>query len=423
MEHNTEFWVFDEITLWVVDGRPKRYVWNNRVLQINPEYQRGRVWSDAQNKRFIDSILRGYPVPFLFMHALNQTDDEGKKVYDIVDGQQRIFALRQYVDIDLKLLTHNEMERNFPSLVLGKHGDENWCGKTFVDLPDKYKNKLKSRQLPVVILEGDESEVRDLFIRLQAGSVLNDQEKRDAWPGDFTRFIFEIGGRNGCKLNPHKFFPKVMGLKSSKRGNIRKIAAQLYQLHSSYANGRQINGIKKTELDRLYMSNQNFNISDPGEKTREQFKRCLDTLCEIFGRTVRGTHWAMHLMLLITSLLKNFEQHECEQVRRDLEETRKEFQRQCIAAAGKMEYQKEQDEYWCKFMINISAQVDSSPRAIKRRHAFFLHKIVENIGASESPEILARMRELLIQEARELDMEDRESQKREQDNSRDDDDD
>jgi hypothetical protein len=32
----------------------------------------------------------------------------------------------------------------------------------------------------------DPNEARDLFVRLQAGMPLNSQEKRDAWPGQFT---------------------------------------------------------------------------------------------------------------------------------------------------------------------------------------------------------------------------------------------
>ncbi len=30
----------------------------NNMLNPNPEYQRGAVWSDAQKKKLIDSVLR-----------------------------------------------------------------------------------------------------------------------------------------------------------------------------------------------------------------------------------------------------------------------------------------------------------------------------------------------------------------------------
>jgi len=32
----------------------------NNILTVNPEYQRGAVWKDPQQKKLIDSVLRGY---------------------------------------------------------------------------------------------------------------------------------------------------------------------------------------------------------------------------------------------------------------------------------------------------------------------------------------------------------------------------
>lgn len=46
-----------------------------------------------------------------------------------------------------------------------------------------------------------------MFIRLQAGTPLTAQEKRDAWPGDFTNFVIQHAGKPGHRLsNPKPFF-------------------------------------------------------------------------------------------------------------------------------------------------------------------------------------------------------------------------
>lgn len=51
------------------------------------------------------------------------------------------------------------------------------------------------------------NEVRDLFIRLQAGTPLTAQEKRDAWPGDFTLFVIRHAGKpKHPASNPKPFF-------------------------------------------------------------------------------------------------------------------------------------------------------------------------------------------------------------------------
>ncbi|MBK9982969.1 MAG: DUF262 domain-containing protein [Saprospiraceae bacterium] len=38
------------------------------MLTINSEYQRGQVWNSGQQKRLIDSVLRGYPLPIIYLH-------------------------------------------------------------------------------------------------------------------------------------------------------------------------------------------------------------------------------------------------------------------------------------------------------------------------------------------------------------------
>lgn len=52
-----------------------------------PEYQREFVWDDVRQSRFIESLMIGLPIPYIF---LAETD---KGRYEIVDGSQRIRTL------------------------------------------------------------------------------------------------------------------------------------------------------------------------------------------------------------------------------------------------------------------------------------------------------------------------------------------
>ena len=70
-------------------------------LQRNPEYQRGASWKQLQQQGFLDSVMRGYPVPALFLHRMEGAaglDGSRTTRWDIVDGQQRLIALRDYLD-------------------------------------------------------------------------------------------------------------------------------------------------------------------------------------------------------------------------------------------------------------------------------------------------------------------------------------
>ena len=391
-------------------------------IKADPEYQRGWAWNRTQQKQFIDSILRGYPVPAIFLH------DKGEEKYAIVDGQQRINALNQYLSGHYKLLYAKQAEKRFPSLVYGMHGDEQWGGKGFNDLLTTLQNKLNGKDIPVVILRGNDKEERDLFIRLQEGSVLNDQEKRDAWPGDFTKFIFNIGGRHGIcdeygkECEPHRFFREVMRMKPSHgpkgdRGTVRKTAAQLYQVHASYARDRQIKGIGKTELDRLYMDNQKFKHSDPQGATRKSFVACLKVLSQIFDMAAsrnqgnRYLYGSIDLMLLGTTLLQHISEGDCVAIGRNLQHAHKNFHDKCDEANRKNDEEKQRDEYWLRYRQWTSQQADS-PRTIKRRHAFYLEKMAEisatgvvNTGPApnpDAPEILRRVCKILKQAACDL---------------------
>ena len=71
---------------------------------IPSEYQRNFVWDDKRRCRFVESILLGHPIPFMFFSDI----DDGRT--EIIDGAQRTSTLEQFINneltlIDLKLLT------------------------------------------------------------------------------------------------------------------------------------------------------------------------------------------------------------------------------------------------------------------------------------------------------------------------------
>jgi uncharacterized protein with ParB-like and HNH nuclease domain len=61
------------------------------MLKANPEYQRGVVWSLAQKKKLIDSVMRGYPLPLIYLHHIKKSvAGMQREDLEIIDGQQRI---------------------------------------------------------------------------------------------------------------------------------------------------------------------------------------------------------------------------------------------------------------------------------------------------------------------------------------------
>ena len=88
------------------------------LLKANPEYQRGPVWTKIQQRKLIDSLLRGYPLPLIYLHHIKKSvAGMQREDLEIIDGQQRIKALYDFSEGAFKLLdpTADDNAAKFPS--------------------------------------------------------------------------------------------------------------------------------------------------------------------------------------------------------------------------------------------------------------------------------------------------------------------
>ena len=139
----------------------------NRI-DTNPDFQRPAVWSVSQKQLLVDTILRDYDVPKLYWRKTSTKPDK----YDIVDGQQRLRAIWDFYSGAFKLPEKADSV-----------DDESIAGCSYQELLDNLRMRLDVYALDIVLLEDtDEDEVREMFLRLQNGTSLKAQEKRNAYP-------------------------------------------------------------------------------------------------------------------------------------------------------------------------------------------------------------------------------------------------
>lgn len=67
---------------------------DNKKISV-PVFQRGKRWNKDQEKTFIDSLIRGYPVGTMLFY---ETLDNGVTTYILVDGLQRGNSIRKYMN-------------------------------------------------------------------------------------------------------------------------------------------------------------------------------------------------------------------------------------------------------------------------------------------------------------------------------------
>jgi hypothetical protein len=147
-------------------------------LVFKPPFQRNPVWLEKHKAYLIDTVLRGLPVPEIYIQK--ETDEDGKAVYSIVDGQQRIRALLEFGRGRVELMEEYTPGRD-------GHSWENMSG-------DERRAFWNYRLLTREIEGASDADLRDLFRRLNQHSItLNAQEIRNArYKGDFIETVTSL---------------------------------------------------------------------------------------------------------------------------------------------------------------------------------------------------------------------------------------
>jgi hypothetical protein len=177
-----------------------------------PEYQRKFVWDPKRQRRFVESVLLGLPIPFLFIAEM----DDGR--LEIVDGAQRVQTLEAFVNGDLVL---DGLEK-LPALNRFR----------FKDLPEPQQRKFSNRALRMIVLdESTALDVRqDIFDRLNTGPLTAkaSEVRKGAFGGPFYTVI------QSCAKN--KEFLKLCPITESvrKRGEAEELVLRFFAYSDSY---------------------------------------------------------------------------------------------------------------------------------------------------------------------------------------------
>lgn len=82
--------------------------WDRAEIVPDPDWQRGYIWKPKDEELLIDSILRGIPIPKIY---LTQDFDPRKKanVHSLIDGQQRLTAIYRFLTNKFPLRIDNKL--------------------------------------------------------------------------------------------------------------------------------------------------------------------------------------------------------------------------------------------------------------------------------------------------------------------------
>jgi hypothetical protein len=315
-------------------------------INTNPDFQRPPVWSTAQKQLLVDTILRDYDVPKLYWRKTGAKPDK----YDVVDGQQRLRAIWEFFAGEFKLPRDAEAIEG-----------EAVKGCAYEELPDDLRMRFDVYPLDIVVLEDtDEDEVREMFLRLQNGTTLKAQEKRNAFPGKMRDFV--------RGLSKHAFFSRV-GFADS-RFTYDHIAAQLVCLELS---GGPSN-IKNADLNRVYETQKEFDAKGP---TAKAVSRVLDILSRVFPEKTPELERfnVIALYCVVSELLR---QYVIGDIEPKLNEWFLAFEERRREEEAKPE--DEADPEWVSYKEKISHSTDAA-ESVRWRMEFMLRNLLESYPA------------------------------------------
>ncbi|MEW2568518.1 DUF262 domain-containing protein [Streptomyces sp. NPDC047070] len=267
-------------------------------LILQPEYQRKAVWPERAKVSLMETILLGYPIPEIYLSY--ETSPEGEQAASVVDGQQRLTSLLEFLNNKFPLdgLEDEKLREKFE-------------GKFFKELPDTVRQEFFQYRFPIRRLSNLADEfVRAVFARVnRVNMVLTEQELRNALlPGPFNDFLKDCAAHQMSELSG------VFSGERRKRGGDLEFYAEVF--------GTCIFGLsnKKFELNERYDK-----ISTDFEEYQDRSAEFLDLLT-FLSQTIKWvgrTRWSnivdmftlLHVSWGLRKELGGVKSHQATQVR------------------------------------------------------------------------------------------------------------
>lgn len=179
---------------------------------VIPSFQREEVWTKSQKQLLIDSILRDFDIPKIYLKVDKDKSESSNETLSVIDGQQRISSIMGFLRDEFSLSKDADP-------IFG----EKIAGKFFSNLSDGLREQILGYSIDVVKLKNyDVEEIEEMFSRLQNGTQLNAAEKRRAINSNLRDVVSE--------LSKHKVFASSVGF-ASKRFGYEDAVAKILHFH------------------------------------------------------------------------------------------------------------------------------------------------------------------------------------------------
>jgi hypothetical protein len=247
-----------------------------KELAANHDYQRGTgIWPPGPSSYFIDTILENFPFPKIYIYEY--LDPKTKKIKkEIVDGQQRVDAIRRYYLDEFRL--SGEIKRK---------------GLKYSELPEEVQDAFLTYTVSVdVIRSASRADILQMFRRMNAYTLpLNDAEKRHSeFQGKFKWFVYGLAEELNEFFVEYKVFTNKQIVRMADGALITDLVLGIEQgvISSSPTLLRSL----YSKYDKEFPNEQQYR-----EMIISAF-RCIQENLDDIRNTFMTKHYSMHSLIL-----------------------------------------------------------------------------------------------------------------------------
>lgn len=225
-------------------------------LNLEPGFQRDSVWSKSDRAKLIDSILRNYPLPSIFLY---KREHDGHYIYDVIDGKQRIESMLMFMGL---IKGHR-----FSTVTQLSDDTEKETIDWKLLCKRKWQHKITGYKVQSMEVSGELADIIDLFVRINStGKALTPAEKRHAkyYNSEFLRTAGKVAER-------YEDYFRANNILSQNQITRMKHVELICELMVSIHNEDVIN--KKIALDKVMNSK-----SISGKHVKDVKEQCIKIL-------------------------------------------------------------------------------------------------------------------------------------------------
>lgn len=247
-----------------------------------PAMQRNPVWSEKDQSELIESLIRGIPIPPIYINTYTQN---GKQIWEVLDGRQRITAL-------IGFFRHNTVKIN-SNLPKEYKALQNYKYKQIVEANPLFAGKFTAIQLPVISLDNAPDDLKNEFFQKlnKGGKTLTSGELAHSSLGPASDFMVQLMQTEFYTKNVHKTARYAQYVPASRILHFMLQAIQKDKTFQYNSGGRYNwkNKITKetrniqTDLDNLHNDGSKKPEEQIVPSLKEETNRVSELIDTIFG--------------------------------------------------------------------------------------------------------------------------------------------